>query len=130
MLEIMGIIFTIICNTNILRHQGGVDMLGQTDLVVVEYHGNYADEFDVDATKVMSYIEYLELIMEYTECFKFGRGEIEIYFGTNEFIVMDGSKEFSFKFITNTEYLTLVKYGLEETGFSQILEIYNYAERN
>jgi len=106
-------------------------MLGKTDLVLVEYHGNYADEFDVDATATMAYGDYLDLIELMKRCLK-EQPQIEVYFGTNEYIIIDTNdfdNNLSYKYITNGEHEVLEKLNLQLTGFYQILDHTTYAER-
>jgi len=97
---------------------------------LVRFTEDYADEFDVSGMKVYTEEEFkvftdgLKLIEKRED-----DREIEIYFGTNEYLYFYTKYDFLGIFkaeeISEQEYKTLVRLGLKEFGHGSV---FDYAE--
>ena len=100
---------------------------------LLKYEDNWADEFDVNTFCVMTEEEYNQFCAIIDEAIsKIGNSEIEIYFGTNEWInVTPESFKQGLKVseIDKDFYKGIIEHDLDDFGtirFSSILESIEY----
>ncbi len=97
--------------------------------VIVEYNGDYADEFNVNGFAVLDSSEYTGLMLFMERYFAKGN-TFEFCFGTNECIEYQNFKRFINDFestlISDEDYAVLTKLGLTyhgKTPFDQLFDI-------
>ena len=106
--------------------------------LLVRYSVDYADEFYVDGMKIFTEDEYISFInnqryaMDLERDGKLQRtgrwGDIEIYFGSNEYLLFDNVSEiikvFEVQEITEQEFNTLKNLGLDSFGDRAIFDFF------
>jgi len=102
-------------------------------MVYVKWESNWADEMDVFGSSVMTITDYNDMMYMAEKVINSHNGEYEIYVGTNESIYYDTFDDFnadvSIEAITNSEYDSLMRLKLDETGQSNIIEYWYWLEQ-
>lgn len=88
---------------------------------LIQYHGNWADEFDVRFATILRYADF-NLIAKLIK--QFPKNDYEYYFGTNESVIFDLSMDaFKVTEISDMDALTLSYYKLHNNGlFESVFE--------
>ena len=97
-----------------------------TEKYLVKLKVCYADEFDVEATTIMSKDD-VDVIKRHLERekkkqFKYGEGK-EYYFGTNEFVYLS-ERDFKFQPISDDDIKVLKRLEMKSTGFVHVIDMF------
>lgn len=94
---------------------------------LIKCNADYADEFDVDGFCIMNETDYRIFSENKKEFQEKYDCPIEVYFGTNEFLVFgdafDMFRSITEKEITDTQFQALTDLGLESFGYIPAVDI-------